>query len=66
MRRFRPLSIRDWFTSERAEVTEDVELEEITAFGGNSDCKLDNNYVLLSKMLTVLDLNRLGTDRSWQ
>jgi len=43
MRRFIPLTIRDWFTSAREEVAEEVGLEEITAFGGNSDSKMDNN-----------------------
>ena len=66
MRRFRPLSIRDWFTSGREEVTEDVELEEITAFGGIAIVNWTTIYVLLSKMSTVSDLNRLGIDRNWQ
>ena len=63
MRRFRPLSIRDWFTSGREEVTEDVELEEITAFGGNSDSKLDNNLRFAFQNVNGLRLESSG-DRS--
>eukprot|EP00970_Alexandrium_tamarense_P011193 scaffold2391_cov126-Alexandrium_tamarense.AAC.2 len=63
MRKFRPLSIRAWFTSGREEVTEDVELEEITAFGGNSDSKLDNNLRFAFQNVNGLRLESSG-DRS--
>jgi hypothetical protein len=63
MRRFRPPTIRDWFTSAREEVMEEVGLEEITAFGGNSDSILDHNIRFAFQNVNGLRLELSG-DRS--
>jgi hypothetical protein len=63
MRIFRPPTIRDWFTSAREEAVEEVGLEEITAFGGNRDSKMDNNIRFAFQNVNGLRLESSG-DRS--
>jgi hypothetical protein len=63
MRIFRPPTIQDWFTLAREEVMEEVGLEEIMAFGGNSDSKMDHNIRFAFQNVNGL-LLELSGDRS--
>ena len=63
MRIFRPPTIQDWFTLAREEVMEEVGLEEIMAFGGNNDSKMDHNIRFAFQNVNGL-LLELSGDRS--